>query len=67
VHSTRLERLGKGHVVCSDETVTAHWVEEPVVEASASISLDAAPESSVAASRMEDVVYASADEPYSGF
>jgi hypothetical protein len=46
--------------------VAAHWVEEPVAEASASVSLDVALERSVAASRMEDVVHASADEPYMG-
>jgi lipid-binding SYLF domain-containing protein len=63
----RLERLGKGLAVCSSETVAAHWVDEHVAEASASGSLDAAPESSVAASRMGDNVHASVDKPYSGF
>jgi hypothetical protein len=52
VHSVRLERLGEGLAVCSSKMVAAHWVEEPVAKASAS--------------GMEDVVHASADEPYSG-
>jgi hypothetical protein len=67
VHSTRLERLGEGLAVCSGETVAAHWVEEPVAKASASRSLDATPKSSITIYGMEDVVHASADEPYSGF
>jgi hypothetical protein len=67
VHSVRLERLGEGLAICSGETIVAHWVEEPVAEASASGSLDVVPESSVAVSRMEDVAHASADEPYSSF
>jgi hypothetical protein len=67
VHSVRLERLGEGLAICSGETIAAHWVEEPVAEASASRSLDAVPESSFAVSRMEDVAHASADEPYSSF
>jgi hypothetical protein len=62
-----LEQLGEVLAVCSGETVAADWVEEPVAEASASGSLDVAPESSVTASGMEDVVHASTDEPYSGF
>jgi hypothetical protein len=62
-----LEQLGEGLAVCSGETVAADWVEEHVAEASASGSLDVAPESSVTASGMEDVVHASTDEPYSGF
>jgi hypothetical protein len=67
VHSMRLERLGKGLAVCSGETVPAHWVEEPVAEASTSGSLDTAPESLVTVSGMEGIVHASVDEPYSGF
>jgi hypothetical protein len=63
----RLEQLGKGHAVCSSKAVAAHWVDEPVAEASASGSSDAAPESFVVASRMEDVVHASTDEPCSSF
>jgi hypothetical protein len=39
--------------MCSGETVAAHWVDEPVAEASAS--------------RSSDVIHALADEPYSGF
>jgi hypothetical protein len=58
VHSVRLERLGENIAVCSSETVAAHWVDEPVAEASASRSSGAMPESSVVASRMEDVVHA---------
>jgi hypothetical protein len=38
VHSVRLEQLGEGLPVCSGETVAAHWVDEPVAEASASRS-----------------------------
>jgi hypothetical protein len=49
VHSARLERLGEGLAICSGKTVAAHWVEEPVADASASGCL-------IAASRMEDVV-----------
>jgi hypothetical protein len=60
--------LGEGLDVCSGEMVAAHWVEEPMVEASTSGSSDVALESSVAVSRMEDDVHASADKkPYSGF
>jgi hypothetical protein len=59
--------LDEGLAVCSGETVATCWVEEPVDEASASGSLDAAPESSFAASGMEDVAHALVDEPYSGF
>jgi hypothetical protein len=58
VHSVRLERLGENLAVCSGETVAAQWVDEPVAEASASGSSGAMPESSVIASRMEDVVHA---------
>jgi hypothetical protein len=58
VHSVRLERLGENLAVCSGETVATHWVDEPVAEASASGSSGAMPESSVVASRMEDVVHA---------
>jgi hypothetical protein len=36
VRSVRLERLGEDLVVRSGEMVAAHWVDEPVVEASAS-------------------------------
>jgi hypothetical protein len=53
VHSVRLERLGEGLAVRSSETVAAHWVDEPVVEAFAY--------------GMEDVVHASMGETYSGF
>jgi hypothetical protein len=67
VHSVRLERLGEGLVVRSGETVAAHWVDEHVAEASAFGSSDVAPESSVVAYGMEDVVHASTGEPYSGF
>jgi hypothetical protein len=59
--------MGEGLAVCSGEMVVAHWVEEPVAEAFASGSLDAAPESLVVVSRMEDDVHASADKPNSGF
>jgi hypothetical protein len=67
VHSVRLEQLGEGLAVCSGKTVAALWVDEPVAEASTSGSSDAAPESSVVAFVMEDVVLASVDEPCSGF
>jgi hypothetical protein len=63
----RLQRLGEGLAVCSGETVAAHWVDEPVAEASASGSSNAAPESSVVAYGMEDAIHASTGEPYSGF
>jgi hypothetical protein len=63
----RMERLGKGLVVCSGETVAAHWVDEPVAEASTSGSLGAATESLVVAYGMEDAVHASTGEPYLGF
>jgi hypothetical protein len=67
VHSTRLERLGEGLNACSSEVVAAHLGTVFAVEASASRCSDAMPKSSVVASRMEDVVHASVDEPYSGF
>jgi hypothetical protein len=67
VHSVRLERLGEGLTICSGETIAAHWVDEPVAEAFASGSSGAAPESSVVAYGLEDVVHASMGEPYSGF
>jgi hypothetical protein len=67
VHSVRLEQLGEGHAVRYGETVAAHYVDEPVAEASASESSDAAPERLVVASRMEDVVHASVNESCSGF
>jgi hypothetical protein len=63
----RLERLGEGLVVRSGEMVAAHWVDEPVAEASASGSLNTAPESLVVAYGMEDVVHALTGKPYSGF
>jgi hypothetical protein len=63
----RLERLGEGLAIYSGEMVAAHWVEEPMAEASASGSSDAMPKISVVASGMEDVVRASVDEPYLGF
>jgi hypothetical protein len=62
-----LELLGEDLAICFSEVVAAHWVEEPVAEASASGSLDSAPESSVTTSIMEDTVHALVDEPYSGF
>jgi hypothetical protein len=67
VHSARLEQLGEGFVVCSDEMVAAHWVKEPMAEASASRSLDTMPESLVVVSRMDDAIHASAGEPCSDF
>jgi hypothetical protein len=67
VHYVRLERLGEGLAIRSTETVAAHWVDEPLAEASASGSSDAMPESSVIAYGMEDIVHASTGEPYSGF
>jgi hypothetical protein len=63
----RLERLGQDLVVHSGETVAAHWVDEPVAEASAPRSSGTAPESLVVAYGMEDVVHALMGEPYSGF
>jgi hypothetical protein len=63
----RLEWLGEGVVVCYGEMVAAHWVDEPVAKAYAFGSLDATPESLVAASGMGDAIHASADKPYSGF
>jgi hypothetical protein len=50
--------LGKGLAVCSSKTIAAHWVDEPVAEASASGSSGAASESSVVTYGMEDVVHA---------
>jgi hypothetical protein len=67
VHSVRLEQLGEGLAVRSGEMVAAHWVDEPVVEAFASGSLDAVPESSVVEYGMEDTVHASMGKPYSDF
>jgi hypothetical protein len=67
VHSVRLERLGEGLAVRSGETVAAHWVGEPLAEASASGSLGVAPKSLVIAYGMEDAVHATIGEPYSGF
>jgi hypothetical protein len=67
VHFGRLEWLGEGLVVCFGETVAAHWVDEPVAEASASGSSGAVPKSLVVAYGMEDAVHASMGEPYSGF
>jgi hypothetical protein len=67
VHSVRLEPLGEGLALCSGETVAAHWVDEPMAEASASGSLDAVPKSSVAASGMGDAIHAPTDKPYSSF
>jgi hypothetical protein len=58
VHSVRLERLGEGLVVRYGETVAAHWVDEPMAQASASRSSGAAPKSLVIAYGMEDVVHA---------
>jgi hypothetical protein len=67
VHSVRLEQLGEGHAVRYGETVAAHYVDEPVAEASASKSLVTAPESLVVAFGMEDVVHALVNESCSGF
>jgi hypothetical protein len=67
LHSVRLERLDEGLAVRPGEIVAAHWLDDPGVEASASGSLGAAPESSVVAYGMEDIVHASTGEPYSGF
>jgi hypothetical protein len=53
----RLEHLGEGLAVRSGEMVAAHWLDEPGVEASASGSSGAAPESLVIAYGMEDVVH----------
>jgi hypothetical protein len=58
VHSVRLEQLGEGLAVCSGETVAAHWVVEPVAEASASGSSGVAPKNLVVAYGMEDAVHA---------
>jgi hypothetical protein len=66
VHFVRLERLGGGLVVCSSETVAAHWVDEPVAAASTSESSGATPKSLVNAYGVEDVVHSSTGEPYSG-
>jgi hypothetical protein len=62
----RLERLGEGLAVRSGETIAAHWVNEPVAEASPSVSLGATPECSIVAYGMGDGVHASIGEPYSG-
>jgi hypothetical protein len=67
VHSVRLERLCEGLAVRSGETVAAHWVDEPVAEASASGSSVTVPESSVVTYGMENTVHASTGEPYSAF
>jgi hypothetical protein len=67
VHSVRLEQLGEGHAVRYGETVAAHYVDEPVAEASTSESSDTTPKSLVVASGMEDVVHASVNESCSGF
>jgi hypothetical protein len=58
VYSVRLERLGENLAVRSGEMVAAHWVDEPVAEASTSRSSCAAPKSSVVAYGMEDDVHA---------
>jgi hypothetical protein len=62
----RLEQLGEGLAACSGEMVAAHLGAVLAIRASASVSSDAAPESSIAASRMEDVVHTSVGESYSG-
>jgi hypothetical protein len=62
----RLEWLGECLAICFGEMVAAHWVNEPVAEASTSGSFGAAPESSVIAYEMEDVVHALMGGPYSG-
>jgi hypothetical protein len=67
VHYVGLDRLGEGLAVCFGEAVAAHWVDEPMTEASASRSSNTTPESSVVAYGNEDVVHASMGEPYSGF
>jgi hypothetical protein len=51
-------RLGEDRAACSHETVTAHWLDEPRAEASASESSGATPKSSVVAYGMEDAVHA---------
>jgi hypothetical protein len=63
----RLEWLGEGLAVCFGEMVAAHWVDEPMAKAYVSGSSGIAPESSVIAYGMEDVIHASTGEPYSGF
>jgi hypothetical protein len=50
--------LGEDLAVCSSEMVAAHWVDEPVAEASTSESLGTLPESSIVAYGMEDVAHA---------
>jgi hypothetical protein len=67
VHSVRLERLAVGLAVHSGETVAAHWVNEPVAEASALGCSGAMPDSLVIACVMEDADHASTGEPYLGF
>jgi hypothetical protein len=67
VHSARLERWGEGLAGCSGESVAAHLVAVPAVEAYASGNSDAAPGSSIAASRIEDADPALTGKPCSGF
>jgi hypothetical protein len=50
--------VGEGLAVHSGKTVVAHWVDEPVAEASAFGSSGVVPESSIIAYGMEDAVYA---------
>jgi hypothetical protein len=66
VHSSRLEWLGEGLAACSGETVAAHLGMVLAIEASASGNSNTAPQSPVAASRIEDDVHTSVGEPYSG-
>jgi hypothetical protein len=59
--------VGRGPCYTFWRAVAAHWLDEPGAEASVSGSSGVAPESSVIAYGMEDVVHASTGEPYSGF
>jgi hypothetical protein len=63
----RLEWLGEGFAIHSGEMVAAHWVDEPMAEASAFGSSGTTPESLVVAYGMEDTIHASTGEPYLGF
>jgi hypothetical protein len=58
VHSVRLEWLGENRAVHYGETVAAHWLDEPGIEASTSGCLGVVPESLVAASETEGVTLA---------
>jgi hypothetical protein len=67
MHSAMLEQLSEGLAANSSEAVAAHLGVVLAVEASASGSLDVAPESLVATSRMEDGIHISTGEPYLGY